>query len=299
MNIEKPAMDPESAPVSEASGNLQPDPETNDGMIKQSDDGTVLQQESADDLLPENLEDDTFDLPVEDARSSIEAILFAAGDPVSLERIASVLGYDKEKTRKILSEMMKENKFDHRRGLQIRQLDEAYILSTKPAADPILKRLFLPRNRPPMTQAAYETLSIVAYNQPVTRSQVEAVRGVSCDSIIARLLEKNLIQECGSLDAPGRPTLFETSELFLKEFGLSSVRELPPMDMMMYGTLRDMETTLSYASGNRQDNQITIDQITEAIIPKPESGEASKEPAPMDTEGIMTFSSALFGEPEQ
>lgn len=262
----------------------------------------ILQQESVDDFLNNNITEDEFSLPIEDSKASVEAILFAAGDPVSLERIASILGYDKEKTRKILSEMIEESKYNTKSGLLIRQLDDDYTISTKPSADLVLQRLFLPRNRPPMTQAAYETLSIIAYNQPVTRSQVEAVRGVSSDSIIARLLEKNLIQECGTLDAPGRPTLFETSELFLKEFGLSSVRELPPMDMMMYGTLRDMETSLSTAYGTNQDNQITIDQIVDTILPK--QGEIDPlinfdNTDSMDSTEIITISSAIFGESEE
>ena len=299
MNKENQTPDPKTVPADEPAGIPASVPETADAAMNPNGSGMVLRQESTEDLLSENGEEDVFDLPLEAARPSIEAVLFAAGDPVSLERIASVLGYDKEKTRKILSEMMEENKYDHRRGLQIRQLEDVYTISTKPTADQVLRRLFLPRNRPPMTQAAYETLAIVAYNQPVTRSQVEAVRGVSSDSIIARLLEKNLIQECGSLDAPGRPTLFETSELFLKEFGLSSARELPPMDMIMYGTLRDMETSLSNASGIKPDNQITIDQIAEAILPKPEPLEPSAQPSLMDSDEIVTLSNALFGESEE
>lgn len=262
----------------------------------------ILQQESVEDFLTSNIVEDEFSLPIEDSKASVEAILFAAGDPVSLERIASILGYDKEKTRKILSEMIEESKYNTKSGLLIRQLDDDYTISTKPSADLVLQRLFLPRNRPPMTQAAYETLSIIAYNQPVTRSQVESVRGVSSDSIIARLLEKNLIQECGTLDAPGRPTLFETSELFLKEFGLSSVRELPPMDMMMYGTLRDMETSLSNAYGTNQDNQITIDQIVDTILPKHGEIDPSinfDNNDSMDSTEIITISSAIFGESEE
>lgn len=252
-----------------------------------------LQHESIEELLALNTEEEEFSLPTDEAKAAVETILFAAGDPVPVDRIASILGYDKEKTRKILSEMTEESKFGAKSGLMIRALDDNYTISTKPSMEKILKRMFLPRNRPPMTQAAYETLAIIAYNQPVTRSQVEAVRGVGSDSIIARLLEKNLIQECGSLDAPGRPTLFGTSELFLKEFGLSSYRDLPPMDMMMYGTLRDMETSLSNASGDKKDNQITIDQIAEIIIPK--KAEAAGETAPADPEEILTISNAFFG----
>lgn len=268
-------------------------PDTENGTV-------ILQSESVEDLLRgDPVEEESFELAPEDAKASIEAILFAAGDAISLERIASILGYDKEKTKKIISEMMEESLYNQKSGLMIRRMEDNFTISTKPAMDTVLRRLFLPRNRPPMTQAAYETLSIIAYNQPVTRSQVEAVRGVSSDSIIARLLEKNLIQECGTLDAPGRPTLFETSELFLKEFGLSSVRELPPMDMMMYGTLRDMETSLANASGEKQDNQITIDQISEIILPKAAFSESGQYASEVDAEEIISISNALFGEPKE
>jgi segregation and condensation protein B len=273
----------------------------NETRSETENESTILQSESVEDLLRINSSEadtDTFELAPEDAKASVEAILFAAGDPISLDRIASVLGYDKEKTKKILLEMMEESLFNTKSGLIVRRMEDEFTLSTKPATDAVLRRLFLPRNRPPMTQAAYETLSIIAYNQPVTRSQVEAVRGVGSDSIIARLLEKNLIQECGTLDAPGRPTLFETSELFLKEFGLSSVRELPPMDMMMYGTLRDMETSLANASGERQDNQITIDQIAEIILPKAVLPESAQSDPQVDAKEIITISNAFFGEPK-
>ncbi len=262
-----------------------------------------LVHESVADLQTPNDDfDDTFSLPPEDIKPAIEAILFASGDPVGLDKIASVISFDKEKTKKILAEMINDSLNNHKSGIIIRQLDDTYTLSTKPETEIVLKRLFLPRNRPPMTQAAYETLAIIAYNQPVTRSQVEAVRGVSSDSIIARLLEKNLILECGTLDAPGRPTLFETSELFLKEFGLSSVRELPPMEMMMYGTLLDIETSLANASGSNIDNQITIDQIVGAIVPGGNPTETNNENNSdnnIETEEILNIATAVFGEPDE
>jgi len=260
---------------------------------------TELEHENFDDFIQKDSVPDEFILDLEDSKASIEAILFATGDPISLERISSVLGYEKEKTRKILSEMIEEYENNKKIGLLIRQLNEDYTMATKPSLDIVLQRLFLPRNRPPMTQAAYETLSIIAYNQPVTRAQVESVRGVSSDSIIARLIEKNLIQDCGYLDAPGRPTLFETSELFLKEFGLSSVRELPPIDMMMYGTLRDMETSLSNVSGAEQNNQITIEQIVETILPRQETEARLETLDDSSASEIIKISNALFGESEE
>ena len=259
----------------------------------------VLEHENLEDFLEKDSVAEEFVLHLEDAKASIEAILFATGDPISLERISSVLGYEKEKTRKILSEMIEEYEHNKKSGLLIRQLNEDYTMATKPSIDIVLQRLFLPRNRPPMTQAAYETLSIIAYNQPVTRAQVESVRGVSSDSIIARLIEKNLIQDCGYLDAPGRPTLFETSELFLKEFGLSSVRELPPIDMMMYGTLRDMETSLSNVSGAEQNNQITIEQIVETILPGQAIVTQLETPDDSTSSEIIKISNAIFGESEE
>jgi len=148
----------------------------------------------------------------------------------------------------------------------LREADGKYTLSTKPGFFDIITRMYQPRHRPPLSQAAYETLAIIAYNQPVTRAQVEAVRGVNSDSIISRLIERNLIYEAGHLDAPGRPTLFATTEQFLLDVGLGSVDELPAMEMLMYGTLRDLESSLQEASGSNRDNQITIDQIVQATI---------------------------------
>jgi segregation and condensation protein B len=123
--------------------------------------------------------------------------------------------------------------------------------------------MFSPKMHPPLSQASYETLAVIAYNQPVTRAQVESVRGVSSDSIISRLIDRGWIEECGNLDAPGRPALFKTSKQFLMEFGISSVDELPSMELMSYQTIRDLEDSLAKAAGN-DDRQITIEGIMES-----------------------------------
>ena len=127
----------------------------------------------------------------------------------------------------------------------------------------VLERMFMPRMKAPLSQASYETLAIVAYNQPVTRAQVEAVRGVSSDSIISRLLDRGWIEEAGYLDAPGRPTLFKTSEQFLLEFGIKSIDELPSMELMSYKTIRDLEQSLEDAAGANDNRQISIDGLLE------------------------------------
>lgn len=199
--------------------------------------------------------------------AAVEALLFVAGDPLSLEKIAAITGIDREELRQILSRLAERYKHDPQRGILLREIDGSYVLTTKPEQKEILQRLFQPRHRPALSQAAYETLAIVAYNQPVTRSQVEAVRGVNSDSIISRLLERELIREDGVLEAPGRPTLFVTTEKFLLDFGLRSVKDLPPMEMLMYGTLRDFEANLEEAAGRRPERQMSIDQLVSAFIP--------------------------------
>ncbi|MHB8963320.1 MAG: SMC-Scp complex subunit ScpB [Saccharofermentanales bacterium] len=274
----------------------------------------VLRMQTAEELQkPE--EEESFQVEEDDIPASIEAILFAYGETVALDRIAGILGFDKEKTLSAVNALMNDLRNNRKRGIYIRQIEDSFILSTKPEMREVIERMFIPRNRPPMTQAAYETLAIIAYNQPVTRSQVEAVRGVGSDSIIARLAEKSLIRECGTLDAPGRPSLFETTDLFLKEFGLSSVRELPPMDMIMYRTLRDIETSVAEAAGVKTDSQMTIEQLVSSVIPMDPTAPAIKEQSQQDAmpaipenpaisgqkideNGVMEISEAFFGEGE-
>jgi segregation and condensation protein B len=133
-------------------------------------------------------------------------------------------------------------------------------MMTKPSEKKVLERLLGPKTQAPLSQASYETLAVIAYNQPCTRAQVEQVRGVSSDSIISRLLDRGWIEEAGNLDAPGRPALFKTSRQFLMEFGIESVKDLPPMELMSYKTIRDLEDSLRKAAGG-EDKQLTIDSL--------------------------------------
>lgn len=197
----------------------------------------------------------------EELSAALEAVLFASGDPVSLERVCEITGAPKETAIEVLSEITERYGRDNRSGLSIRRLENEYIMCTKPEMKAVLDRFFRPRSRPPMSQATYETLAVIAYNQPVTRAQVESVRGVSSDSIIARLLERGWIQECGTLDAPGRPVLFETTQQFLMEFGIESIAEMPAMDLMMYSTIRDLEKSLEEAAGVRDTRQMSIEHL--------------------------------------
>ncbi len=224
----------------------------------------LLQQESAADFA--HAEESIPEIEPDDQQAAIEALLFAAGDPLSFDKIRQITGIDKQRLTLVLQDMADRYLRDRSRGIMLRQADGKYSLATKPGFFDVIARLYQPRHRPPLSQAAYETLAIIAYNQPVTRAQVEAVRGVNSDSIISRLLERNLIYEAGTLDAPGRPSLFATTEQFLLDVGLASVDSLPPMEMLMYGTLRDLEESLQEASGSRIDNQMTIDQLVETAL---------------------------------
>lgn len=273
----------------------------------------VLKQQSAADLadvvVPEA--DGAFQLAPEDAPAALEALLYAAGDPLPIEKLQQITGLDFTMLRQILDALASRMARDRQRGLMLREIEGSFFLCTKPDMKDVLQRLFQPRHRPPLSQAAYETLAIIAYNQPVTRAQVEAVRGVNSDSIMARLVERNLIMETGHLETPGRPILYATTEQFLLDFGLRSVKDLPPMEMLMYGTLRDFETSLEEAAGNSRDRQMTIDQLVQAYIPGDEkseqaltteptgSAEPKDETAPMDEETVIAVSGALFGEDDE
>lgn len=162
--------------------------------------------------------------------SVIEALLFAAGDIVPLEKIAELIEVDKKTTRLILENMIINFK-NSGRGIMVREIDGGYQLCTKPQHYEQLKKYFEPRQRQGLSQAAFETLAIIAYNQPITRAKVEQVRGVNSDSAFIRLVERNLIKEAGRMDSPGKPILYETTEEFLRAFGYKSIKDMPRLEM--------------------------------------------------------------------
>ncbi|MGI6622954.1 MAG: SMC-Scp complex subunit ScpB [Clostridiaceae bacterium] len=167
---------------------------------------------------------------ITDTEIIIEALLFASGDPVSLDKISEIIGHDKKTTRVILSNLIYKYQ-NASRGIMVRQIDDGYQLCTKPELDEFIQKLGTVRKRQGLTPAAYEALSIIAYNQPVTRSYIEQIRGVNSDSVLQTLVERNLIREAGRDDSPGKPKLYETTEEFLRVFGFSSVKDLPPLEM--------------------------------------------------------------------
>ena len=156
----------------------------------------------------------------------IEAILFTMGDSVEVGKIARALEQDEATTRKVIHKLMDKYAAEDR-GIRIIELDGAYQMYTKTEMYEYLIRVASQPKKHVLTDVLLETLSIIAYKQPVTRQEIEAIRGVSCVHAINRLVEYNLITEVGRLDAVGRPILFGTTEDFLRCFGVSSMDELP------------------------------------------------------------------------
>lgn len=158
--------------------------------------------------------------------AAVEAILFSMGDAVALKELSKVLEIDEPTLDKIIQNMMDKYETEDR-GIKLVKLESSYQLCTKNEYYEVLSKVVNMPKKHTLTDSLMETLSIVAYKQPVTRQEIEAIRGVSCVHAINKLVEYNLIMEVGRLDAIGRPILFGTTEDFLRSFGVTSMDELP------------------------------------------------------------------------
>lgn len=161
--------------------------------------------------------------------AAIEAILFTMGNSVELKKIASALELPEQQTREIMEGLIQKYQ-DSSSGMQIVELEDSFQMCTKPEYYEYLIRIARQPKKHVLTDVVLETLSIVAYKQPVTRIEIEKIRGVSCEHAINKLIEYRLIQEVGRLDAPGKPILFGTTEEFLRCFGVQTVDDLPSLD---------------------------------------------------------------------
>jgi segregation and condensation protein B len=169
-------------------------------------------------------------MDIKEIEGIIEGMLFAAGDALPLQKISDILEIDKKTLKLILNNMI-INFQNSKRGVVIREIGNGYQLCTRTEHYDYIKKLFEPRQKQGLSQAALETLAIIAYNQPITKAGIEKIRGVNSDSSIIRLTEKNLIREAGRLDSPGKPLIYETTEEFLRCFGFRSLGDLPSLGM--------------------------------------------------------------------
>lgn len=183
-------------------------------------------------------------------KAALEAILFAMGRAVPLKTLAAAIGEEARRTEELLREMAEEMEAPAR-GICLISLDDAWQLSTKRQMYDYLIRAAVQPRKQVLTDAVLETLSIIAYRQPVTRSEIEKIRGVKSDHAVNKLLEFGLIEEKGRLEAPGRPILFGTNEEFLRRFGMPDLNSLPQMDTEQAEEIRmEAEAEISLKSND-------------------------------------------------
>ncbi len=193
-------------------------------------------------------------------KAILEGILFAMGEAVPVGRIASVMDMTEKQTEKILLEMEEEYNSSPERGIHLIRLEDSFQLCTKRDYYDYIHRLKEKARRAALTNAGLEVLSVVAYNQPVTRSSIEFIRGVNSDGPLNNLVASGLVKEVGRLDAPGRPILFGTTEDFLRCFNLSSLSELPDIDKeYSFEGTGGVLGSMPIQSDEADENQMSID----------------------------------------
>jgi segregation and condensation protein B len=172
--------------------------------------------------------------------SVIESLLFVSGDPMKLKDIATIIECSLSFTKDIL-EYMTFSYEDSNRGIKIININDEYQLVTKPQNSDYIQKILRTNIRQSLSQASLETLAIIAYKQPITRVDIDEIRGVKSESAISNLIEKGLIKENGRLDVPGRPILYVTTEEFLKQFDLGNLKELPSLEQFIYENDKEIE----------------------------------------------------------
>ena len=193
-------------------------------------------------------------------KSAIEAILFAAGEPVPAARISLILGVDEEEVFAAAKELADEYSFDQR-GIRLLRLGNKLQLCSSPEYASVITKTLEQRKPPMLSQPALETLAVVAYFQPVTRAYIDQVRGVDSSYTVGVLLDRGLIERCGKLDVPGRPSLLRTTDVFLRTMGVSSLEELPELPDITAGDgVKKLEDAIDKLS-TVGENQMEIEEL--------------------------------------
>jgi len=170
-------------------------------------------------------------MEIKDIQSALEGILFASGEAVSLDRLCALLELDRKIVESVLQDLAGQYSYE-RRGFRLARMDNRWQMVSAPEHAELIRQALEERRPPPLSKAALEALAIVAYFQPTTKAYVDQIRGVDSGGTMALLGDKNLIEECGRLEVPGRPILYRTTPVFLRSFGLSSLEELPDLPIM-------------------------------------------------------------------
>ena len=214
-----------------------------------------------------------------DIKSAIESMLFVSGEPLALRELSNNLELKEKNVEEILSEMANEYE-DKSRGIRLISINGAYQLVTKSENSDFVQKLLKKNKKHSLSQASIESLAIIAYKQPITRIDIDEIRGVKSESAIARLIERGLIKDIGRLEVPGRPILYGTTDEFLRQFGLKIIKELPSLDLysdeetqssidLLNKAIEDMEPEVDDFENNDNENNIeeeVAEEMNEAAI---------------------------------
>lgn len=167
----------------------------------------------------------------DELKSIIESLLFVSGEPLSLKDICKIVEEDFKYVEDLMKELMNIYNGDSSRGIKLISLNRTYQLVTKTKNSEYIQKLLKKNVRQSLSQASLESLAIICYKQPITRVEIDEIRGVKSESAIQRLVEKNLVEETGRLEVPGRPILYGTTDEFLRHFALNDLNDLPPIEL--------------------------------------------------------------------
>lgn len=207
-------------------------------------------------------------MEIEQKKSIIEAILFAAGRPVNKNELILALELPEEDIENIVNNMQEEYKNENR-GIEIIKIENSYQLCTKKELYEYIYPVLDKRTKPNLSNAALETLAIVAYNPKITRAEIEAIRGVSADACVYKLLEYGLIEEAGKIDLPGKPMSYKTTNDFLRMFGYASLEDLP--ELPRYKLDENKQIVIDDLIENDDEEKVEVNQ--EAPMPEREAEE--------------------------
>ena len=196
-------------------------------------------------------------MEMKEIEAAVEGILFASGEPVAADRIAVALDLDRDTVDQVLRRLADYYSYE-RRGMRLVRMEDTWQLCSAPEYADLIRRAFEIRKPAKLSQPALEVLTIIAYYQPTTRAYVDQIRGVDSAYTVTTLLERGLIESCGKLDAPGRPSLYRTSALFLRTMGMQSLDELPVLpDLSSDEGAEKLEQAISELRGRGEQMELT------------------------------------------
>ena len=212
-------------------------------------------------------------MEIEKIKQVIESIMFAVGRDISINELSSALELAPENVEEIIENMRNEFEED-KRGVQIIKVNNGYQLCSRKENYEYIYQIIDKRNKPNLSQAALETLAIIAYNPKITRAEIESIRGVNSDGTIYKLLDHNLIEDAGRLDAPGRPTTYQVTKEFLRLFGYTSLDELPELPRYKLDENRQIVIDDIIEEDNKNEEEV---KEVEAPMPQREQEEIKEE----------------------